>query len=1126
MTAPSTSSPIIVGVGASAGGLEAFTRLLHGLPPDAGLAYVLVQHLSPDHESLLPDLLARRTAIPIVQAQDGARVEADHAYVIPPDTIMSLTDGHLKLVRRGKGRGPHLPIDTFLCSLAEVHAAGAVAVILSGAGSDGARGVEAIKELGGIVFAQDSKSARYPSMPDAAVATGCVDFVLPPEEIGEQLGRIGHHLEATTQPSPPETVDTTTKDDVRAILKLLQRHTGVDFSEYRLGTVQRRILRRILVHRVSGESEYLERLRNDAGELELLYEDLLIGVTSFFRDTEVFDELRQTVFPELMRSRSPGEPFRIWVAGCSGGEETYSLAIALIEFLDAAGSTPPIQIFGTDLSEVAVARARAGLYPESIAKQVSAERLRRFFVFEQGKYRIAKSVRDLCVFSRQNILRDPPFSRLDLISCRNVLIYLEPGAQRRVFPIFHYALKPGAMLLLGSAESPGLASESFEPVSKRHKVYRRRPVSRRPLDLELVTRPPARSFAVPVATAPARQPTVIEKWSDLGRQLDALILARYGGQGVVVNDQLEIIHFRGDTADLLGHAPGAASLDLLQLARSELRVPLRSALNEAASSRSPQREKHIKLRIGESVRYVTIDVLPLISPSVNILAFAVLFTDEPPPALMESQASHEQSGRRTLDESDEVRRLRDELAATNRYLSDIVEQHSATVEELRAAGEEIQSSNEELQSTNEELETTKEEVQSSNEELTTLNEELRHRNLELSELASDLANVLATTSVPIVIVGRDLRLRRFTPATSRIMRVISTDVGRPLSDVKLRFTLPHIERLVASAFETLTASDHLVQDDENAWWSLTIRPYQTVDRRVEGAVMVFSDVDATKRSEEKAEQTSESRRRALVAAEEARVVALGRAHDALAAGLAERERAERDRNELLRKLDSAQEEERRRLSRELHDEVGQHLTALGLGLQALSDVAPADSELDRRAEDLRMLAGTLGRELHGIALRLRPKVLDDFGLEPALASYADEWSRQSGITVDVHAPADGERLPPSVENAAYRIAQEALTNVAKHSGASHASVVVERRDNQLHVIIEDNGGGFDANAIARVAGVGAGLGLLGIRERVALLGGTVEIESAAGRGTTLFVHIPLDNSNAPEPQAREEQTGA
>ncbi len=877
---PRVAAIPIVGIGASAGGLDAFLRLLHHLPSATGLAYVFVQHLDPTHESLLPELLGRASAIPVVQAVDGMRLDADHAYVIPPNTTMTVVDDHLRLVARKKSPGPHLPIDAFLCSLADERGSSAVAVILSGAGSDGAIGIQAIKEAGGITIAQESASAQSPSMPRSAIDTGAVDFILTPEEIAEQLARLAAHL--ARHPSDAAPTNDTDGDELRTILALLHRRTGVDFQHYRRGTLHRRVLRRMLAHRHDAHGDYLAHVRLNPAELDVLYEDLLIGVTRFFRDPEVFAKLQTAAFAEMMEAHAVGTPVRIWVAGCAGGEEAYSLAIALLEFLGDAAGDRLIQIFGTDLSEASIAGARGGLYPESITADVSPERLRRFFVAERDGYRIAKSVRDLCVFSRQNVVRDPPFSRLDLISCRNVLIYMEPELQRRVFPVFHYALEPHGLLVLGSAESAGSYSEHFEPLAKRQGIYRRRAATARPLDVDLATTPTVALAGTGRRGSPPRGLMIAPSPDEIGGAADRAVLARFTPPGVVINDYMEILQFRGDTAGLLAHGPGTASLELLKLARPELVMPLHTAIRQARTDGVPVRAEGRTLVDGGVVRAVVIDVLPFRPPSAAAPFFVVSFSVTRPvaadPPLTAADANVERPpvtqrrGRASVD-AKQLDALRHELAATKRYLQDVVQQHEATTEELRAASEEIQSSNEELQSTNEELETTKEEVQSTNEELTTLNEELRHRNRELAALSGDLSNVLASTTIPIVIVGADLRLRRFTPATDRVMRVIASDVGRPLGDIKLRVVAPDLERQITGVVETLVLVEQEVRDDDGRWWALTIRPYQTIDRRVDGVVLVFGDIDASKRYGERADEVAEARRQLLDIAEAGRVIA-------------------------------------------------------------------------------------------------------------------------------------------------------------------------------------------------------------------------------------------------------------
>lgn len=870
------ATPTIVGIGASAGGLDAFLRLLRHIPADTGSAYVLVQHLDPVHESVLPELLGRDAAIPVIQARDGIRIEANHAYVIPPNTTMTVTDGHLRLVTREGGRSVHLPVDAFFESLAEVHGSAAVGVILSGAGSDGARGIEAIKEAGGITMAQDEASAAYPSMPQSAAATGHIDFVLTPEGIAEQLVSLGRDLASYSEEEPGARARAETEDEaMRRIFVLLQRHTGVDFQHYRPATIHRRLLRRMLLHRQHTRKDYLAYLRLNPAELDALYEELLIRVTNFFRDPEVFAYLQSEGFAQLMAGHAPNTPIRIWVAGCAGGEEAYSLAIALLEFLEDRDPDVTIQIFGTDLSDASVAKARAGVYPESISADVSPERLRRFFVKDGTGYRISKAVRDLCVFSRQNIVRDPPFSHLGLVSCRNVLIYLEPSLQRRVFATFHYALEPHGLLVLGITESTGLASEFLLPVNNHLRVYTRRNGVARLHDVDF--RGPDSPVVERRGISRSLAPEPVTDHIQAGA--DRLVLTRHAPPGVVINDQFEILRFRGDTSAFLAHAPGAPSLQLLKLARPELVRPIQVAVGLARVERKSVREGPAALVDGGVTSHVAIEVIPFQPGPAGVGLFVVLFAQEHRtpihvPATSDAGAPDAQTRRpRKGKEGRELSALREHILAQERQLLAIQQEHEAALEALRAANEEIQSSNEELHSINEELETTKEEVQSTNEELTTLNEELRHRNREQLGISSDLSNILASSTIPIVIVGSDLRLRRFTPASDRVMSVIPSDVGRLLTDIKLRVPLPDLEQRIRAAIETLTVGEQEVRDDDGHWWSVAIRPYLTVDRVVGGAVLVFTDIDASKRYGERAQEVAEARRELLVVSEEARTSA-------------------------------------------------------------------------------------------------------------------------------------------------------------------------------------------------------------------------------------------------------------
>lgn len=535
--------PLIVGIGASAGGLDAYLRLMRHLERDSGLAYVLVQHLDPDHESQLGDILSRASPVPAVVAKDGIRVKSDHAYVIPSGASMTVRDGHLHVVRRLRELGVHTLIDDFLASLAAVRGSDAIGVILSGAGSDGARGIQAVKEAGGITLAQDPSSAQFSSMPERAVATGSVDFVATPEQIAQRLAKIGRGAARQDIGTDGRAAD---EEDALRVLALLRTRTGVDFRHYRRATVYRRILRRMIAHRTETHHEYLAHVREHPEELDALHDDLLIGVTRFFRDPESFEALKEKGFPEMLAGRAATAPIRVWVAGCSGGEEAYSIAICLLEHLGAEAPKREIHIFATDLSESAIARARAGLYPFSIVEDVSPERLARFFVREDTGFRIIRDIRERCVFALHNVLRDPPFSQLDLLSCRNVLIYFDSPLQRQVMPVFHYALNPNGVLMVGSAESAG--AEYFSALDKRHRLFSPKHSARRAMTLDLTQHAAVRSGSRGAVTESMPAGPVIER---MQQSADRSVLDRFAPPGAVIDEQMEIVQLRGDTTKLL-----------------------------------------------------------------------------------------------------------------------------------------------------------------------------------------------------------------------------------------------------------------------------------------------------------------------------------------------------------------------------------------------------------------------------------------------------------------------------------------------------------------------------------------------------------------------------------------------
>jgi two-component system, chemotaxis family, CheB/CheR fusion protein len=849
----------IIGIGASAGGLEAFSQLLSKLPPDTGMAFVLVQHLDPRHESKLGDILAKSSEMPVLEGTQGMSVRRNHVYIIPPNATMTLVDGNLVLAAREVTHTPHLPIDHFFKSLAADRPSGAVGVILSGTGSDGTLGLEEIKAAGGITFAQDELTAKYPGMPQSAVRSGCVDVVLPPDGIAAELVRISQHpylapdeIEKTEKPSRSE------EQDFHRILALLRTSAGVDFSAYRDTTIRRRIMRRLVLHTKDSLTDYADILEHTPAELEALYQDLLINVTSFFREPEAFEALKKLVFPEILRNRSSLVPIRIWVPGCSTGQESYSLAIVLLEYLEEKNVRAPIQIFATDLSDtVSLHKAREGVYPGNIEAEVTPERLRRFFVKEDGKYRINKSIRDLCVIAKQNVAADPPFSRVDLISCRNLLIYLAPPLQRRVIPTFHYALNPQGFLLLGSSETVGSFSDLFSLVDQKSRIYAKKPSASRAYphfkldELQLAR-----------ASAGLSRSSVIASPVEWQREADRLVLGQYSPVGVLVNDNFDVLQFRGQTGRYLNPPTGEASFNVLKMAREGLFLELRNALNEARQTNADIRRDGVRVRNELGVEDITFHIRPVRLPGVAERCFLILFGQPPLHEQTESDESgtaskhagkkpgESRSAKRrahsTPEGEREIAQIRQELNSTRDYLQSVIEQQDAGNEELKSANEEILSSNEELQSTNEELETAKEELQSVNEELTTINEQLRVRNAELSRLNDDISNLLGSANVPMVALGIDLRIRRFTPAAAKLMNLLPSDVGRPISNLKLSVEVPDFEKILSEVVDTVRLYELEVQDNAGRWYHLRIHPFRTAENKIEGTVVVLHDIDKLK----------------------------------------------------------------------------------------------------------------------------------------------------------------------------------------------------------------------------------------------------------------------------------------
>ena len=732
----------IVGVGASAGGFEAFAQLLEGLPRDPNLAIIFVQHLAPNHTSSLASLLAGHTPLPVLEATEGVRVAPNRVYVVPPNTQMELIDGHLHLGRRPADRSQYNPIDFFFRSLARALGPHAIGVVLSGTASDGAVGICEIKTMEGLTFAQDPATAKYDGMPRAAIATQMIDVVASPSDIAAKVIDVSKHPYLAPHTAEGERGPSIADEQLRRIFRLLLPACGVNFSHYKTPTIVRRLFRRMALLRMLDVETYITYLESTPAEVVNLHNDMLIHVTRFFREPESFEFIARDVLPAI--DLADGQPLRMWVAGCATGEEVYSLGMVVHEVLGDRLDRTHVQIFGTDVSESAVAFARQGLYAAAIAEDVSADRLRRFFVKTDGGHQVSKAIRDMCVFARQDLTRDPPFSHLDLICCRNVLIYMDTPLQRRLLSMFHYALKPQGFLVLGHAESIGYHSDLFTLMNKKNKVYRKTAGVTKAPHMEVFRSPARLESAAPAgATSPHETRLVL---SDANR----LIMQRYAPPSVLIDQHFNVVQFNGQTGPYLEPSPGEPSFDILKLAREGLSHGVRKALQTARKTRKPVHQLGLRVRQGGEWQAVDIEAIPVVRNAH--LYYLVLFQSPVPQAAAKGRKSAKPD-KKALAKG-RVAKLEEELAATREYLQSTIQEIEAANEELQSANEEILSSNEELQSTNEELDTAKEELQSTNEELNTVNDELQARNEELTRVNADLLNLLASVQIAIVIVAQ------------------------------------------------------------------------------------------------------------------------------------------------------------------------------------------------------------------------------------------------------------------------------------------------------------------------------------------------------------------------------------
>jgi two-component system CheB/CheR fusion protein len=835
----------IVGIGSSAGGLEALEGFFAHVPQGLNAAFVVIQHMDPHRKSLLGELLKPYSRLAITEIEDGQRPARGCIYINPPNYRVSLFDRTFCLFKADRSQAKGLPIDLFLRSLADDLKEQAIAVILSGTGTDGTLGIKAVKEHGGLVMVQEEAQAAYSGMPASAIGTGLADFVLPIENMGAELQRYLEHPYLSTEALPPP--DDAFQTHVKKILFLVRSSTGNDFSGYKQNTIRRRIERRMALHQLDRIHDYLRFVEQNPAEIDTLLKDLLIGVTSFFRDPKAFEALAAKGLAALLQSKPSRSALRVWVPGCATGEEAYSLVMLIIEAMDSQKVHLDVQIFATDIDKDAILIARQGIYTDSIAADVSSERLKRFFVRHDKTFSVQKQVREMVVFAPHNLIKDPPFSKLDLVSCRNLMIYMEPELQKKILPLFHFTLGPDGVLFLGSSESIGKFTDLFTPLDNKWKIYRRREaVPERVVNYAVPSLADSREAHAAAGDSKRPQPLSARLMAE------KIILEHFAPPSVLINEKFNILYFMGNTNPFLRHQTGEPSVNLLKLIDRNLHALLRRMVTTAIHEGKPMVTAGVPFKLNDQAKALTITVTPLDDPAIPPGLLMVVFETTGPmdtqPALAADSPRH--SGGNQADPR--IQNLEQELRYTRENLQTTIEELETSNEELRSAIEELQSTNEELQSSNEELETSKEEMHSTNEELVTVNAELQNKVRELEGVHNDINMLLASTQIATLFLDADLRIKRFTPAATRLFNLIDSDIGRPIGDITAKVTYDDFQKDAREVLATLAPIERELATSDGRVMTSHVLPYRTADNRIDGIVATFMDMTARVAALEKA----------------------------------------------------------------------------------------------------------------------------------------------------------------------------------------------------------------------------------------------------------------------------------